>query len=181
MGKLNKDDMQRMLRWEHGGMNETLADAYHLFGEQKYLEAACKYSHQMEIDGMQGTTDSYNRTFLNGQHANTQVPKFIGFERIDQLCHDEKLATAATNFWDDVARHRTVCIGGNSVSEHFLSQERGEQYINHLDGPESCNSNNMLKLSELLFNSTHDAQYMDFYEQTMWNHILSTQDPKTGG
>lgn len=181
VGKLNKDDMQRMLRWEHGGMNETLADAYHLFGEQKYLKAARKYSHQMEIDGMQGTTDSYNRTFLNGQHANTQVPKFIGFERIDQLCHDEKLATAATNFWDDVARHRTVCIGGNSVSEHFLAQERGEQYINHLDGPESCNSNNMLKLSELLFNSTHDAQYMDFYEQTMWNHILSTQDPKTGG
>ena len=28
---------------------------------------------------------------------------------------------------------------------------------------------------------THDAKYADFYENTMWNHILSTQDPLTGG
>lgn len=130
---------------------------------------------------MQGTTESYSRTFLNGQHANTQVPKFIGFERIAQLEDNGTLNTAALNFWDDVANHRTVCIGGNSVSEHFLAQDRGEQYITNLDGPESCNSNNMLKLSELLFDRTHDARYMDFYEQTLWNHILSTQDPTTGG
>ena len=34
---------------------------------------------------------------------------------------------------------------------------------------------------EMLFDRTHDARYADFYEQTMWNHILSTQDPETGG
>ena len=53
--------------------------------------------------------------------------------------------------------------------------------MTNLDGPESCNSNNMLKLSEMLFNETHDAKYVDFYESTLWNHILSTQDPATGG
>ena len=125
---------------------------------------------------------SYSTTFLNGQHANTQVPKFIGFERIWQ--EDNTVAsyrTAAHNFWHDVATHRTVCIGGNSVSEHFLPQERSSEYMTNLDGPESCNSNNMLKLSEILFDETHDARYADFYESTMWNHILSTQDPETGG
>jgi hypothetical protein len=91
------------------------------------------------------------------------------------------LETAAVNFWDDVANYRTVCIGGNSVSEHFLAADRCSQYMTNLDGPESCNSNNMLKLSELMFNHTHEAKYADFYEQTMWNHILSTQDPTTGG
>ena len=181
VAKLSEADMQAVLGWEHGGMNETLADAYHIFGDQKYLDAAKKYSHTYEVNGMQGTTESYSRTFLNGQHANTQVPKFIGFERIAQLEDNGTLNTAALNFWDDVANHRTVCIGGNSVSEHFLAQDRGEQYITNLDGPESCNSNNMLKLSELLFDRTHDARYMDFYEQTLWNHILSTQDPTTGG
>lgn len=39
----------------------------------------------------------------------------------------------------------------------------------------------MLRLSEMLFDDTHEACYADFYEQTMFNHILSTQDPKTGG
>ncbi len=178
---LSENDMQVVLGWEHGGMNETLADAYHIFGDRKYLDAAKKYNHSYEVNGMQGTNASYSRTFLNGQHANTQVPKFIGFERIAQLEDNSTLNTAALNFWDDVANHRTVCIGGNSVSEHFLAQDRGEQYITNLDGPESCNSNNMLKLSELLFDHTHDARYMDFYEQTVWNHILSTQDPTTGG
>ena len=184
VSNLTDSEMQDILGWEHGGMNEPLADAYRLFGDVKYLNAAKKYSHQWEMNGMQ----SLNTTFLNGQHANTQVPKFIGFERIYQEYKlDNKPSSASTyrtaahNFWTDVAQNRTVCIGGNSVSEHFLAADNCAQYINNLDGPESCNSNNMLKLSEILFDESHSASYVDFYENTMWNHILSTQDPKTGG
>lgn len=182
VGKLNDSQMQDVLGSEHGGMNETLADAYVLFGEEKYLEAAKKYSHRYFINGMQGAEGAYSATFLDGRHANTQVPKYVGFERIYQLDPtQDKMKTAAHNFWDDVANHRTVCIGGNSVSEHFLPASRAKEYMTHLDGPESCNSNNMLKLSEELFDETHDARYADFYESTMWNHILATQDPVTGG
>ena len=184
VSKLTDADMQAVLAWEHGGMNEVLADAYSIFGDKKYLKAAKKYCHAFEVDGMQGKPGQYNKAFLDGQHANTQVPKFIGFERISELDKGgdkSKLRVAAVNFWDDVATNRTVCIGGNSVSEHFLSADRGSQYINNMDGPESCNTNNMLKLSEMMFDRTHEAQYVDFYEQAMWNHILSTQDPDTGG
>ena len=141
---LTTDQMQDILGWEHGGMNEPLADAYLLFGDQKYLTAAKKYSHQTMISNMQ----TLNTTFLDGKHANTQVPKYIGFERIYQV--DSRVTSyqkAAHNFWQDVAQNRTVCIGGNSVSEHFLSASRGSQYIENLEGPESCNTNNMLKLS----------------------------------
>ena len=184
VSNLTTTQMQSVLDWEHGGMNETLADAYRLLGDEKYLEAAVKYSHQTMIDGMQ----SLSTSFLDGKHANTQVPKYIGFERIyqEQLASEDQtpdatLQAAAHNFWEDVATNRTVCIGGNSVSEHFLAASACSQYITNLDGPESCNSNNMLKLSEDLFDETHQAQYADFYEQTMWNHILSTQDPQSGG
>ena len=178
VSKLNTSDMQTVLGWEHGGMNETLADAYKIFGDKKYLTAAKKFSHNTMVENMQ----TLNTTFLDGKHANTQVPKYIGFERIYQL--DNTATTyqkAAHNFWQDVVEHRTVAIGGNSVSEHFLAANRGSQYMENLEGPESCNSNNMLKLSEDLFDETHDAKYADFYESTTWNHILSTQDPKTGG
>lgn len=182
VSKLNDSQMQDVLGSEHGGMNETLADAYVLFGEEKYLEAAKKYSHKYFINNMQGAEGAYSTTFLDGRHANTQVPKYVGFERIYQLDpSQDKMQTAAHNFWHDVANHRTVCIGGNSVSEHFLPANRAKEYMTHLDGPESCNSNNMLKLSEELFDETHDARYADFYESTMWNHILATQDPVTGG
>ena len=186
VSKLSEADMQTVLGWEHGGMNEVLADAFMIFGEMKYLDAAVRYSHQHEIKGMQGSP--YNSHFLDNQHANTQVPKFIGFERVWKQYVKGKAATdlttyrtAVLNFWDDVAQHRTVCIGGNSTSEHFFDVANGQRYINDLDGPESCNSNNMLKLSELLFDDDHDARYADFYESTMLNHILSTRDPQTGG
>ena len=186
VSKLSTSDMQSVLGWEHGGMNETLADAYKIFGSTKYLDAAKKYSHQQMIDGM----STLNKTFLDGKHANTQVPKYIGFERVWQVSNDksQSLANAvnayrkaAHNFWADVTNERTVCIGGNSVDEHFLAASNASRYISNLNGPESCNSNNMLKLSEDLFDETHDSKYADFYEGTMYNHILSTQDPKTGG
>ena len=176
--KVSDSDFQGFLGCEHGGMNETLLDAYQLFGDRKYLAAAKKYSHKDMINNMQ----TLNTTFLDGKHANTQVPKYIGFERIfeqDQAATNYK--KAAENFWTDVSRNRTVCIGGNSVGEHFLSKANSNRYIDQLDGPESCNSNNMLKLSEMLADRTGDAKYVDFYEGTMWNHILSTQDPQTGG
>ena len=178
VSKLSESDMQNVLGNEHGGMNETIVDAYKLFGDKKYLTAAKKYSHAEMVNGMQ----SLNTTFLNNRHANTQVPKYIGFERIAQL---DKTATtyktAARNFWLDVVNNRTVCIGGNSVDEHFLNQGNGGQYVNSLNGPETCNTNNMLKLTEDLFDDTHTARYADFYENAMYNHILSTQDPETGG
>jgi len=176
----DNERMQREVLYnEHGGINEVYVDAYKLFGDIKYLDAAKKYSHAEMVNGMQ---DGYSESFLDHKHANTQVPKYIGFERIAQ--EDASATTckhAALNFWDDVANHRTVCIGGNSVDEHFLAKDKSENYIHRPDGPESCNTNNMLKLSENLFCDTHEAQYIDFYEKAMLNHILSTQDPTTGG
>lgn len=178
VAKLSDNTMQTVLDTEHGGMNEVLADAYALFGDAKYLEAAEKYSHKTMLNGMQ----TANATFLDGRHANTQVPKYIGFERVYEDDNAKTAyAKAAENFWTDVAHNRTVCIGGNSVNEHFLAASAGNRYIDQLDGPESCNTNNMLKLSELLADRTHDARYADFYEYAMINHILSTQDPMTGG
>lgn len=178
VSKVSDSDLEGLLGIEHGGINESMADAYQLFGDDKYLKAAKRYTHKQMLNGMQ----SLSTTFLDGKHANTQVPKYIGMERVCELdANAASYRKAAENFWADVAQNRTVCIGGNSVSEHFLPKSRAAQYIDNLDGPESCNSNNMLKLSEMLADRTHDARYVDFYEQTMFNHILSTQDPKTGG
>lgn len=176
--KVSDSNMTTLLDTEHGGMNESLLDAYQLFGDAKYLTAAKKYTHKTMLNGMQ----TLNTTFLDGKHANTQVPKYIGMERIfEQDATASTYKKAAENFWTDVAQNRTVCIGGNSVGEHFLSVGNSNRYIDHLDGPESCNTNNMLKMSEMMSDRTGDAKYADFYEYAMWNHILSTQDPTTGG
>lgn len=176
--RLSDEQLQAVLDIEHGGINESLADAYALFHDPEYLKAAQRFSHQVMVKGMQ----KLNPSFLDNRHANTQVPKYIGFSRIgEELSMGEAYSRAARNFWTDVTQNRTVCIGGNSISEHFLAAANGNRYIDNLEGPESCNTNNMLKLSEMLSDETHDARYADFYEYAMMNHILSTQDPQTGG
>ncbi|MCD7721951.1 MAG: glycoside hydrolase family 127 protein [Prevotellaceae bacterium] len=179
VSKISASDMDsQLLGTEHGGINEMFADLYALTGEEKYLEAAKKYSHQEMLNGMQ----TLDVSFLDYKHANTQVPKYLGFERIAQVDPSATdYHTAALNFWTDVAQNRTVAIGGNSVDEHFLGHDDGSGYIDNMNGPETCNTNNMLKLSETLFDALHDAEYADFYEKAMLNHILSTQDPVTGG
>ncbi len=179
VSKISASDMDsQLLGTEHGGVNEIYADLYSLTGEQKYLEAAKKYSHQTMLNGLQ----TLDVSFLDYKHANTQVPKYLGFERIAQVDPTATTYhTAALNFWTDVAENRTVAIGGNSVDEHFLAHDAGSGYIDSMNGPETCNTNNMLKLSETLFDALHDAEYVDFYEKAMLNHILSTQDPVTGG
>ena len=176
--RLSDQEMQYMLDTEHGGVNESLLDAYQLSGQDKYLTAAKRFTHKTMLNGMQ----SLNTTFLDNRHANTQVPKYVGMARIgEQDASATTYTTAARNFWQDVTTNRTVCIGGNSMYEHFISASSGNVYIDNVDGPESCNTNNMLKLTEILADGTHDAKYADFYEYAMWNHILSTQDPTTGG
>ncbi len=173
---LTDAQMQSMLDTEQGGMNEVLADAYAISGDKKYLVAAERFSHHMLLNPMSEGIDN-----LDNKHANTQVPKAIGFARIGELSGDKKYADAGSFFWQTVTTNRTLAFGGNSRREFFPAAASSMDYINDVEGPESCNSYNMLKLTEDLFRKNPSAKYADYYERTIYNHILSTQNPETGG
>ncbi|WP_235841644.1 glycoside hydrolase family 127 protein [Confluentibacter sediminis] len=173
---LSNEQMQSMLNMEHGGMPEVFADAYQIIGDDKYLVAAKRFSHKALLDPLSQGIDN-----LDNKHANTQIPKFVGFERIAELSNDSKYNNAGSFFWETVINNRTLVFGGNSRKEHFPSKAASIDYINEDDGPESCNSYNMLKLTEDLFRVHPEAKYADYYERTLYNHILSTQHPKNGG
>ena len=173
---LNDEQMEKMLGNEHGGMNEVLADAYAITGEQKYLDCARRFSHRMLLVPLENGKDC-----LDNMHANTQIPKVIGYQRIAELAHDVQYHNASEYFWEIVTRQRSLAFGGNSRREHFPTKENCIDYINDIDGPESCNTYNMLKLTEDLNRVKPDGMYGDFYETAMFNHILSAQHPQHGG
>ena len=173
---LNDEQMEKMLGNEHGGMNEVLADAYAITGEQKYLNCARRFSHKLLLVPMEEGKDC-----LDNMHANTQIPKVIGYQRIAELAHDVQYHNASEYFWEIVTRQRSLALGGNSRREHFPTKETCIDYINDIDGPESCNTYNMLKLTEDLNRVKPDGMYGDFYETAMFNHILSAQHPQHGG
>lgn len=173
---LNDEQMEKMLGNEHGGMNEVLADAYAITGVQKYLDCARRFSHRMLLVPLENGKDC-----LDNMHANTQIPKVIGYQRIAELAHDVQYHNASEYFWEIVTRQRSLALGGNSRREHFPTKENCIDYINDIDGPESCNTYNMLKLTEDLNRVKPDGMYGDFYETAMFNHILSAQHPQHGG
>ena len=173
---LTDAQVERALDTEHGGMNEVLADAYAITGQQKYLDVARRFSHRRLLNPLM-----QRRDILDNMHANTQVPKVIGFERIAELGGDEAYHTAGAYFWDIVTGERTLAFGGNSRREHFPSKEACQDFVQDIDGPESCNTNNMMKLTEDLHRRNPEARFADYYEVAMFNHILSTQHPEHGG
>lgn len=174
---LTDQQLQDVLGNEHGGINEMFADAYQMTGEEKYLEASKRYAHQWLLSGMANR----RATTIDNVHANTQVPKVIGFERTYQQDHTAIYGKAAQFFWTNVTTKRTIAVGGNSIAEWFPANGEYGKFITSIEGVETCNSNNMLKLTEALFADEHNSKYPDFFEGTMYNHILSSQHPETGG
>ena len=173
---LSDEQMEQMLGNEHGGMNEVLADAYAITYDAKYLSCARRFSHKQLLVPMEKGKDC-----LDNMHANTQIPKVIGYQRIAELAHDMQYHNASEYFWEIVTRQRSLALGGNSRREHFPTKETCIDYVNDIDGPETCNTYNMLKLTEDLNRVNHQGMYGDFYETAMFNHILSAQHPEHGG
>ncbi len=168
--------MEAMLNTEHGGMNEIYADAYQMSGNAKYLTAAQRFSHKTILNSMAGKVDN-----LDNMHENTQVPKAVGFQRVGEVSGSGTYRQAAEFFWQTVSTKRSLSLGGNSRREYFPAASAFREMIQDIEGPESCNTHNMLKLTEHLFRLNPKSTYADYYERAMLNHILSTQHPEHGG
>lgn len=175
---LSDQQVEQILGTEHGGVNEVVADAFVITGNQKYLDAAKRLSHKWILNPMK----NHDALMLDNKHANTQVPKIVGFARVAELAKDKDYLEASKFFWDEVTTNRSLSVGGNSRREHFPSKEACIDFTQDIDGLESCNTNNMLKLTEDLHRMDPDnAKYADFFERATFNHILSSQHPEHGG
>lgn len=176
VSRLSDDQVQQMLVSEHGGLNEAFADVYAITGDKKYLRLAHQFSDRRMLDPLLRGEDN-----LTGKHANTQIPKVIGYKRIADLEGLQDWDRASKFFWDVVIGQRTVSIGGNSMREHFNPTNDFSELLASEQGPESCNTYNMLRLTKMLYQTSADKAYMDYYERALYNHILSILNPVQGG
>jgi DUF1680 family protein len=172
---LDDDTVQHMLKVEHGGMTEALANLYALTGNPDHLALARRFDHRAFLDPLAARRDE-----LKGLHVNTQIPKMIGAAREYELTGDKPYADAALYFWDEVVNHRSYCTGGTSNDEAWRAgpDELASELSNA--SHETCCTYNMLKLTRTLFTWSAGAALADYYERALWNGILSTQDPATG-
>ncbi|KFZ14591.1 hypothetical protein V502_05994 [Pseudogymnoascus sp. VKM F-4520 (FW-2644)] len=170
--KLSNSQMQNMLATEFGGMNEILADIYHQTGTSKWLTAAQRFDHAAVFDPLASNQDS-----LNGLHANTQVPKWIGAAREFKATGTTRYRDIAQNAWDITVNTHSYAIGGNSQAEHFHGPNAIAEYLDE-DTCEACNTYNMLKLTrELWVMDPSSVSYFDYYELALMNHLIGQQNP----
>lgn len=170
LSDLSDEDFEKMLEYEHGGMNEVFANLYRITKNEKYLYFAEKFTHKKLFRFLLKGEDK-----LDGWHANTQIPKVTGMAAIYAAAPEahKEYRTAAENFWRFVTQDRSYAIGGNSDKEHF--EKKGKETLSKKTC-ESCNTYNMMRLCEYLFSFEQKSEYFDWYENALLNHILAQQD-----
>ena len=166
---------EAMLATEHGGMNEIYADLYFMTGNADYRALAQRFSHKAILEPL-----AKGRDHLDGLHANTQVPKAVGFQRVYEATGDAKYRDAAAFFWRTVALTRSFATGGHGDGEHFFPMADFASHVFSAKASETCCQHNMLRLTRALFLQDPSAEYADYYERTLYNGILASQDPDSG-
>ncbi|KAF2729735.1 DUF1680-domain-containing protein [Polyplosphaeria fusca] len=168
--KLSYQQMQKMLGVEFGGMQDVLADLYRQTGDKKWITAAQRFDQASTFDFL-----AQNKDQLNGLHANTNIPKWVGATREYKSTGTQRYRDVASNAWDMTVNAHSYAIGGNSQAEHFHGPNQIAGYLVN-DTAEHCNTYNMLKLTRELWTLNPSSNYMDFYERAVMNHILGAQD-----
>jgi uncharacterized protein len=169
------DQMQRILNVEYGGMQEVLANLYAVTNNEEYLALSRRFDHHSFFDPLAEHQDG-----LKGLHANTHVPQVIGAARRYELAGDRRDRAISDYFWKEVTSRRCYCTGGTSNDEHWLTAPGvlASQLSNTTQ--ECCVEYNMLKLTRHVYSWSTDPHMMDYYERTLFNSRLGTQDASTG-
>ncbi len=161
---------------DYGGMADCLYELSLLTKKEEYAQAAEKFDDPDLMHQIAAGND-----VLCNKRANATIPKFLGaINRYLLLGESEQeYLDAAKSFFDIVIKGHTYVTGGNSEGEHFrVAGKLGKNRTSCTC--KSCNTYNMLKLAERLYQVTGDKKYMDYYERTYYNAVLGSQDPESG-
>jgi uncharacterized protein len=171
-GNLSYQHMQAILQTEFGGLPEALANLYAITGDRATLKTAERFYHARFLDPLAANIDH-----LNGAQCNVSTPKVTAALRLAEETGNEKYWNAAVNFWRISTAHHSYAIGGQGNYEHWGPPDAVASALSNYNC-EGCVSYNMLKLTRLLhFHEPGNPAYMDYYERTLVNHLLGTQDP----
>lgn len=166
---------------EFGSMSDALAELSSATGQSKYLETAKLFNRSWFMTPLASGQDK-----LQNLHGNTHIAQALGIAHTANLSGDTTSLQASENFWKLLTGAHAFVHGGNSFKEWL--DKGGVEAGPSIDGSQSlpattaetCNSNNMLKLTTWLFRRGPRMDYADYYERTLYNHILASVAPDTG-
>lgn len=169
---------------EFGGMNESLAQLY-IYAKADgdadadiYMKAAKLFDNTTFFNNLVKNLDD-----IQGRHANQHIPQIIGAMKVYEATtasgkSDMYYYDIAKNFWEMTVSRYAYSIGGVGTGEAFTEPYKQAANISGDRNCETCAAYNMLKLTMMLNNyDPNNAEYMDYYERTLYNQILASQTP----
>lgn len=160
---------------ESGGMQGSMVRLYRLTGKEDHLEAAGYFDNEKLFYPMQENCDT-----LEDMHANQHIPQILGAMEMYRTTGEEAYWQIGKNFWEIVTGGHAYCIGGVGETEMFHRTGTTTSYLTDR-AAESCASYNMLRLTGQLFPYVMDGAMMDYYENTLGNHILTSASHAVDG
>ena len=157
-------------------MNEALGNLYALTGKHEYLDLAGRFEKTMFLDPL-----AEHRDELKGLHANTHIPQVIGAARRYELTGDDHYHQIAAFFFRTVTTRPNLLHGWHQLRRALANSPR-EISPRNWEKPreECCCSYNMLKLARHVYAWTADPRVLDYYERTLFNSRLGTQNTEDG-
>lgn len=188
LSKLPKETLIKMwntyIAGEYGGMNETSARLYRITGKQSHLATAQLFDNTRVFFG--DTNHSHglakNVDIFRGLHANQHIPQIVGSIEMYRVSNKPEYYKVADNFWNKAVNDYSYSIGGvagarNPANAECFVGQPGTLYENGFSEGgqnETCATYNMLKLTSDLFLFDQRAELMDYYERSLYNHILAS-------
>lgn len=172
LSRLPKETLDKMwsmyIAGEQGGMFGTMVKLYQISGKPEYMKAAELFENEKLFYPME-----VNRDTLEDMHANQHIPQILGAMDMFQATGKAKWWEIGKHFWEIITRGHIYCIGGVGETEMLHRAGTTCSYLTE-KAAESCASYNMLRLTGQLFSYTLDGNMMDYYDNTLRNHILTS-------
>jgi hypothetical protein len=180
--RIFRTDGSRNPQNEFGAMSDVLTELYKIDKNPRHLETARMFHRAWFVGPLAEGEDR-----LGGLHANTHIAQVVGLANSANVDGDPVELKASENFWRLVVHRHSFANGGNSFNEWFDKPgvEAGpsidDQKVLPSTTAETCNTHNMLKLTATLFERNRRAELADYYERALYNHVLASVAPDTGG
>lgn len=174
-GRFSREELDKILDVETGGMLEVWADLYGATGEVEYLELMRRYDRHFLFDRLISGEDA-----LSNMHMNTTIPEILGAARAYEVTGEKRWRDAVEAFWRCAVTERGYyCTGGQSSGEIWTEREKLAPRMGD-ETQELCTVYNMIRLAEKLMLWTGDVEYADYIERNLYNGILAQQNEVTG-
>lgn len=164
----SREQFDRILDVETGGMLEVWADLLHITGKDKYQTLLERYYRSRLFQPLLKGKDP-----LTNMHANTTIPEVLGSARAYEVTGEKRWMDIVEAYWNCAVTERGyLATGGQTSGEVWMPKMKMKARLGDKN-QEHCTVYNMIRLAEFLFRHSGNPAYAQYIEYNIYNGIMA--------